>query len=77
MERIAYEFCEDSAKQNVVYAELRFNPLLSVPHCSGEDYCEGIFTGLEKGHKDFGIKVRCILCFGREHPGRFSVMNFL
>lgn len=64
MTRIAYEFCEDMHRQNVVYAEYRFHPFFK-----GEDYCEGIFEGLEKGEKEFGVKVRCIICFLREKPG--------
>lgn len=70
LERIAYEFCEDGAKQNVVYAEYRFNPYPDVTGaCEGEQYCEGIFAGLDRGQAKFDIKVRCILCFKRETPG--------
>lgn len=70
---MAYEFCEDSAKQNVVYAELRFSPYLDASHCLGEEYCEGVFAGLERGQKDFGIKVRVILVFMRDAPGELLV----
>ena len=70
LERIAYEFCEDGAKHNVVYAEYRFNPYSDVEGvCGAEEYCEGVFAGLTRGQRDFNIKVRCILCFLRERPG--------
>ena len=71
VERIAYEFCEDSARQNVVYAEVRFNPYpLNCPGaCCGEDYCEAILDGLDRGQADFGIKVRAICAIMRESPG--------
>ncbi|GIY31443.1 adenosine deaminase, partial [Caerostris extrusa] len=33
IERVAYEFCADSAKQGVLYSEVRYNPhLLSTTH---------------------------------------------
>ena len=67
---MAYEFCEDIARQNVVYAEYRYNPFPDINGCvSGEDYCQGIFIGLERGQKDFNVKVRSILAFKREAPG--------
>lgn len=70
LERIAYEFCEDSAKHNVVYAEYRLNPITGVPNTPApDDYVQGVLSGLERGQKDFGIKVRVILCFKRETPG--------
>jgi len=69
LERIAYEFCEDSAKHNVVYAEYRLNPITGVPNTPApDDYVQGVLSGLERGQKDFGIKVRVILCFMREAP---------
>ena len=51
-----------------MYAELRFSPYLN-GHCSGEEYCDGVFAGLERGCRDFDIKVRAILVFMREVPG--------
>lgn len=73
LERIGYEFCEDSAKQNVVYAEYRFNPYPDVPGaCEAGEYCEAVFAGLARGQADFNIKVRCLLCFKRENPGMVS-----
>ena len=67
-ERVAYEFCEDFAAQGGVYAEYRFNPY-PAGDCRGEDYCEAIFAGLRRGQKDFGVKIRCIMCFLRHLPG--------
>lgn len=72
LERIAYEYCEDSARQNVVYAEYRVNPFPKVPEndvVSGKDYLDGILAGLERGQKEFGVKIRCILSFLRDMPG--------
>ena len=70
LERVAFEYCEDADRQNVVYFEYRFNPFLGVKHgLTPEQYCEGMLSGLERGQKTFGIKARAILCFLRNDPG--------
>ena len=53
----------------MVYAEYRFSPYLEGAKVLGEDYCEAIFAGLEKGQREFGIKVRAILVLMRNMPG--------
>ncbi|XP_022240793.1 adenosine deaminase-like isoform X2 [Limulus polyphemus] len=78
LERVAYELCEDQAKQGVCYFEARFSPHL----CSNTDglppdeivspdddravtpkkVVESILKGLKRGEKDFNIKARAILC---------------
>ena len=73
LERVAYEYCEDLKRQNVVYAEIRYNPFCEVEAGpTGEEYCEGVIAGLEKGEKEFGVKVRSILCFMRENPSEWE-----
>ena len=77
IERVSYELCEDLARQNVVYAELRFSPFLPgqrqpVP---GDRYVDGALRGLERGERDFGIKARAILAFMRAQPGVFSTLS--
>ncbi len=70
LERVAYEYVEDLHRQNVVYAEIRYNPFSEVEGGpNGAEYCEGVIAGLERGERDFGVKVRSILCFKRENPG--------
>ena len=41
---------------------------------SGKDYIDGIIAGLKRGQEDFGVKIRCILCFKREDPGTASTL---
>ena len=65
---MAYEYCEDMKKQNVLYFECRYNPMSK--QISPEDYVEGIIAGLERGERDFGVKSRHILAFMREQPGK-------
>ena len=71
IERVSYEYCEDLARQNVVYAELRFSPFLPgrqqpIP---GDDYVDAALCGLERGERDFRVKTRVILIFMRAQPG--------
>jgi adenosine deaminase len=66
MERIAYELCEDQAKDGVCYFEARFAPLLQEgPHCTLERSVEAVLSGLRRGGRDFGVLWGLILCFLR------------
>ncbi|XP_067005028.1 adenosine deaminase isoform X2 [Anabrus simplex] len=69
MERIATEFCEDKARNGVLYAEARFSPhlWLSAGDCRGDlaglgEVIQAVTRGFHKGEELFGIKVRTILC---------------
>lgn len=67
MERIAYELCEDQAKDGVIYFETRFAPLLQdCPTLSLEESVEAVLAGLGRGARDFGVKWGLILCCIRE-----------
>ncbi len=62
-ERIAYELCEDCARDNVVYFEARFAPAL----CAGskftmEDAVLSALEGFRRGQRDFGVRCGVILC---------------
>jgi adenosine deaminase len=71
VERVAYEYCEELGRQNVVYFELRHNPMGK--KMEPEQYVEGVTAGLERGEKDFGVKSRQILAFIRGKPGTVGV----
>ena len=54
--RIAYEFCEDEARNGVRYAEVVFSPSNHAPRL-GDDWfgpIEAVLDGLEAGRRDFG-----------------------
>lgn len=69
LERIAYELCEDEAREGVIYFEMRFSPHLCSTSClSPEEVLKCIIKGLNKGQKDFNIKAKIILCCIRGHP---------
>lgn len=70
IERISYEFCEDSAREGILYSEVRYSPhLLTGDVLSNNQVVEAVNRGLARGMKDFGITVRSILCCMRHMPG--------
>ena len=73
-ERIAYELCEDCARDNVVYFETRFAPALACnDRFTAEDAVVAALEGLRRGQRDFGVRCGLILCCYRSHALRQSV----
>ncbi|KAL0275157.1 UNVERIFIED_CONTAM: hypothetical protein PYX00_003107 [Menopon gallinae] len=67
IERIAYEFCEDKANQHVMYMEARYSPhaFLTPKNMNMDNLGEviaSVHRGFQRGERDFGMKVRTILC---------------
>ncbi|GBM59027.1 Adenosine deaminase [Araneus ventricosus] len=72
IERVAYEFCQDSAKQNVLYSEVRYCPhtwTSAQSPLTPRDVVKCVNRGLSRGSDDFKIMVRSILCCSRANPG--------
>ena len=75
---IAYDFCKASSEAGVVYAEMRFNPTLLIHSpvavdkgtLSNDEVMDAVLWGLEKGWKEFGIKVNVIIAFMTNMPGK-------
>ncbi len=62
-ERIAYELCEDCARDNVIYFEARFAPSLCTgPKFNMEDAVVAALEGFRRGQRDFGVRCGTILC---------------
>lgn len=63
LERVAYEFLADMEKDGVIYAEVRFAPLL---HTEGgltqDEAVKAVLAGLRRGELDFGVKWGLIIC---------------
>lgn len=63
LERVAYEFLEDMKGDGVVYAEIRFAPLL---HTDGgltqDEVVNAVLAGLRRGEREFGVKWGVIIC---------------
>ena len=63
--RIAYELCEDQAREGIVYFEARYAPQLlrtAKSRYSNSDVVEAVQRGLDKGQQQLGVKSRQILC---------------
>ncbi len=67
LERIACETIEDLAEDNVIYAEIRFAPVL---HSGGdlnlETVVRSVLRGLEQGSRKTGVRYGLILCAMRD-----------
>jgi adenosine deaminase len=74
LERVAYEFAEDMARDNVVYAEVRFAPHF---HTQGGLGLDGVMTavmrGVERGKSDFGVTIGVIVCAMRNLSAMLSM----
>ena len=78
LEMVAYDFCKASSEAGVVYAEMRFNPTLLIHSpvavdkgtLSNDEVMDAILKGLEKGQKEFGLKVNIIIAFLTHMSGK-------
>lgn len=80
VERITYELCEDCAKHRIKYMEVRYSPHLLCNTLTDPEFAQtpGTFTPrdvvetvnntLQKGMKDFGVKINTILCCMTNRP---------
>src|SRR3989442_4540136 len=69
LERATYELCEDLAKDNVRYAEIRYGPWLHVQHgLSLTDVIRGVLSGWSQGRKAFGLEGGIIVTALRDMP---------
>lgn len=73
LERVAYEFIEDMAEDNIVYAEVRFAPHF---HTQGGLGLDGVMTavlkGLRRGSTEFGVGFGLIVCAMRNESSELS-----
>lgn len=64
IERIAYELCQDQAREGVAYFEARYSPQLLASTkgpVTPSLAVQAVNRGLQRGQKDFNIKARSIL----------------
>ncbi|XP_055995893.1 adenosine deaminase-like isoform X2 [Ostrea edulis] len=81
--KIAYDFCEDCKAHNAFYVEARYSPHLfankmkdgtkppfaqSEGDITPQEVVKIICNAFDKGSKDFGIKVKSILCCVEHRP---------
>ncbi len=68
LERVMYEFLEDSAKDNIKYIEARFSPALHLAKgLSLQQVMEAIIKGKNQAENDFNIKSNLIICGLRQN----------
>ena len=73
LERVAYEFMEDMARDNVVYAEVRFAPHFHTAGGLGLDaVMVAVLRGLRRGEADFGSGFGLIVCGMRNEDPELS-----
>lgn len=70
LHRAAYELIEDVAKENVVYVEVRYSPLLHQRQgMKLTSIVEAVLSGLRDGGRDFDVRWGLIICGMRStHP---------
>ena len=68
LERIAYEFVQDVAAENVRYVEVRYSPLLHRPALTLTQAIEAPLAGFARGSAETGTKVGVIVCGIRTLP---------
>lgn len=76
MERFAYEYIEDCARNNVVYVEVRYMPhkLLGTELCQLLGYdglketVRRVYEGLRRGEEEFHVRSKSILCCATRWP---------
>ena len=73
LERIAYEFVQDVAAENVRYVEVRYSPLLHRPALSLAAAIEAPLRGIKRAEAETGTKVGVIVCGIRTLPAAASL----
>jgi adenosine deaminase len=74
IERVAYEMCEDAARDGIWYLEVRYCPMLSCQRgLTLDDVITAEWQGLQRGERDFGITARIICCSLRHYDPVLSL----
>src|SRR6185312_16184243 len=73
LERIAYEFVVDVAKENIRYVEVRYCPALHTPALTLTQAVESPLSGLRRAEKETGTRAGLIICGLRTLPPSTSL----
>ena len=74
LERAAYELCEDAAKENVIYMEIRFAPLLHIQQgLSPNQVIESVLAGMHRAEEAYPIRTGLIVCGLKQEPPERSI----
>lgn len=79
LERAAWELCQDAARENVAYLEIRFAPLLHLRGgLSPDEVVEAVLAGTRRAEARLPIRTGVILCGMRqESPQRSTEVALL
>jgi len=74
LERAAYELCEDAARENVIYMEIRFAPLLHLRGgVSPQQVVESVLAGMRRAEETYPIRTGLIVCGLKQEPPERSI----
>ncbi len=74
VERVTYELCEDAAKENIRWLEIRYSPILHTQKgMRNVDNLEAVIRGMKRAERDFGIMGGAIVCGMRSFDPKISV----
>jgi adenosine deaminase len=63
LSRVAYELCEDAAKENVRYMEVRYAPMLHTKKgLKLTTVVEAVLSGIARAREELGIHAKVIIC---------------
>ena len=68
LERVAFELCEDAAKENIRYIEIRFAPILHTDRgLTMEEVTSSVLRGIERAEAKYDITAGLIICAMRHY----------
>ncbi|MEA2078024.1 MAG: adenosine deaminase [Candidatus Marinimicrobia bacterium] len=74
VERISYELCEDAAKENIKWLEIRYSPILHTHRgMKTMDNLEAVIRGARKAENEFGIRGGVIVSGMRSFDPMISI----
>ena len=68
LQRVAYEMVEEDALEDVLYTEIRINPVKHEEVLSIEGVLDAVLQGMHQASQDFGIEARLIVSINRSYP---------
>lgn len=68
LRRITYELIEENARENVLYTELRINPVKRPHLLSIEGVLDAVLEGLEQARGELGVDAALIVSINRSYP---------
>lgn len=74
--RTAYELIEDVSKENMVYIEVRYAPILHQRNGMRlTQIVDAVLDGLRAGERDFGVKWGLIICGMRHSDPKYTIQS--